>query len=103
METITLRELRLGKDEIQRKLREQKQLVLTVNGRPIAVIAEIEPDRVEETLAALKQARAQVALARVRQAAQTQGLDNLTEAEIEAEIEAVRQERYAKHAGAPEQ
>ncbi len=96
MEFITMRDLRLSGAEIQRKLREQKQLILTVNGRPIAVIAGIGEDQVEETLAVLRQARAQLALSRMRQAAAAKGLDKMTEEEIESEIAAARQERYQK-------
>jgi hypothetical protein len=96
MEFITLQDLRLSSDEIRRKLREQKQLILTVRGRPIAIVAGIEGDQLEETLAALRQAHAQLAVTRMRQVAQRQGLDRMTEEEIEAEIAAARQERYQR-------
>lgn len=94
MEFITLSDLRLRAAEVQRKLREQKELILTANGRPIAVIASVEGAQAQEILHAVRQARAQMALSRLRKAAAQKGLDKMTEEEIEAEIAAARQERY---------
>jgi len=53
-------------------------------------------DDVEETLTAVRRARAQLAVSRLRQSAATRGLDRLTEEEIEAEVRASRQERLAR-------
>jgi antitoxin (DNA-binding transcriptional repressor) of toxin-antitoxin stability system len=99
MEFITMRELRSAGAAMRRKLREKKQLILTSNGRPIAVIADVQDDQVEQTLAALRQARAQLALARLREDAHASGRDQLTAEEIEAEIVAARAERDRQPTG----
>jgi antitoxin (DNA-binding transcriptional repressor) of toxin-antitoxin stability system len=93
MEFITVRDLRTRPSQIWDKLRQQRDLILTSNGRPIAVLSHIDEDGVEETLAALRRARAQIALSRLRAAAAAQGLDRLSADEIEAEIAAARTER----------
>jgi antitoxin (DNA-binding transcriptional repressor) of toxin-antitoxin stability system len=96
---VTVRDLRLRPGEVWEKLREQKQLVLTSNGRPVAIIAEVGDDDVEATLAALRRARAQAAVSRMRATAQEQGLDDLAAQDIDAEIAAVRASRRDQDVG----
>lgn len=93
MEFVTIRDLRLRPGEVWEKLRQQRELVLTSNGRPVAVIAGVGEDDVEETVTALRRARAQLAAARLRRAAAASGAARLSPAEIEAEIAQVRRER----------
>lgn len=93
MEFITVRDLRLRPAEVWDKLLQQQELVLTSNGRPMAVIADVRGDNVEETLAALRRARAQAAISRLRQAAAAAGCDSMSDADIEAEIAQARKER----------
>lgn len=59
MKFVTIRDLRLKPAEVWDKLREQHELILTSNGRPVAVIAGVGEDDVEETVVALRRARAQ--------------------------------------------
>jgi prevent-host-death family protein len=93
MEFITVRDLRIRPGEIWRKLRRERDLVLTSNGRPVGVLIAVDEDTVEDTLITLRRARAQLAVSRLRQAAAEQGTERLTAEEIEAEIAAARQER----------
>jgi prevent-host-death family protein len=92
MEFITVRDLRTHPAEIWDKLRQQRDLIVTSNGRPIAVLSHIEEGGVEEALDSLRRARAQVAVSRMRADAAAQGLDRLSAEEIEAEIDAARAE-----------
>lgn len=96
---VTVRDLRLRPGEVWEKLRRQRQLVLTSNGRPVAIIAEVGEEDVEATLAALRRARAQAAVSRLRAAAQEQGLDSMTAQEIDAEIAAARAARGERAGG----
>lgn len=93
MEFVTIRDLRLKPADVWEKLRQQRELVLTSNGRPVAIIAGVGESDVEETVAALRRARAQIAVSRLRRAAAERGADKLSAAEIEAEIAQARQER----------
>jgi len=95
MEFVAIRDLRLKPGEVWDKLRQQRELILTSNGRPVAIIAGVGEEDVEETLAALRRARAQAAVARLRRAAAERGADKLSAAEIEAEITQARRERRA--------
>jgi len=99
MEFVTIRDLRLKPGDVWDKLRRQREIVLTSNGRPVAIIAGVGEDDVEETVAALRRARAQVAVSRLRRAAAERGADKLSAAEVEAEIAEVRRERRSHQAG----
>lgn len=99
MEFVTIRDLRLKPGDVWDKLRRQREIVLTSNGRPVAIIAGVGEDDVEETVAALRRARAQVAVSRLRRAAAERGADKLSAAEIEAEIAETRRERPSHQAG----
>jgi prevent-host-death family protein len=95
VEFVTIRDLRLKPAEVWDKLRRQREIILTSNGRPVAVIAGVREDNVEETVVALRRARAQAAVSRLRRAAAESGVDRLSEAEVESEIAEVRRDRGA--------
>ncbi len=92
MEFIPARDLRVQPGEVWRRLREKRDLIITSRGQPIALLIDVAGD-VEATLTAVRRARAQMAASQMRQTAQAQGLDRLTADEIDAEIQATRQER----------
>ena len=93
MNLITVRDLRNSPGKIWRRLSRERELIVTSKGRPIALLTPINEDDVEGTLAALRRARAQVAVSRMREAAAVAGADRMTLDEINKEIRQVRQER----------
>ena len=90
MKYISIRDLRNRASEVWNDLAKEKDLVLTSNGRPMAILSSIEPDNVDEALAALRGARAVLAVKNLQTQSVAQGTDKLTDDEIEAEIAAVR-------------
>jgi prevent-host-death family protein len=100
MEFVTIRDLRLKPAEVWDKLRQQREVILTSNGRPVAVIAGVGENDVEETVSALRRARAQAAVARMRRVAAERGADKLSASEIESEIAQARRERRSASAEA---
>jgi len=99
MEFITISDLRLRSSEVWNKLRQQHEMILTSNGRPVAVIVDVREDNVEETVTALRRARAQAAVSRLRQAAAAEGREGMSPADIEAEITQARHERKPSRSG----
>ncbi|MGH9524934.1 MAG: type II toxin-antitoxin system prevent-host-death family antitoxin [Terriglobales bacterium] len=95
MKFVSTRELRNRPGEV-RKLVEKEDLVLTANGKPIAMILGIDEEDVEETAMLVRQARAQIAVSRMRKRAASLGLDKMSLSEINAEIQAVRAKRKAR-------
>ncbi|HUT36135.1 MAG TPA: type II toxin-antitoxin system Phd/YefM family antitoxin [Planctomycetota bacterium] len=78
---------------IRKELASDREIVLTANGQPIAVVSAVEPDTVEDELVALRRARARVAIDRMRAQAKARGLDKMTMDEIDAIIADVRRKR----------
>jgi len=93
MNLITVRDLRNRSGEVWRRLAQQQELIVTSNGRPIALLTPVSEDNVEKTLAVLRRARAQVAVSRMRETAATTGANRLTLDDVNEEIHKVRQER----------
>jgi prevent-host-death family protein len=90
---ITVRDLRNRSGEVWRRLAQQQELIVTSNGRPVALLTSIDEGNVGKTLAMLRRARAQVAVSRMRETAAAVGADQMTLDEINEKVRAVRQER----------
>ena len=93
MDFVSVRELRTQSAAVWDALSKEKDLVVTSNGKPIAVLSATTAPTLEASLAALRQARAQLAIAAMQQRAQETGSDKLTLDDVNAEIEAVRLQR----------
>ena len=95
MKFVTIRELRSKTATIRKDLDQDREIVLTANGRPFAVVSRIEPDSVEEELQAIRRARAKVAVERLRAHAKAKGLNRLTMDDIDAMVAEARRQRRA--------
>ncbi|NBB91020.1 MAG: type II toxin-antitoxin system Phd/YefM family antitoxin [Spirochaetes bacterium] len=93
MKFITVRDIRTSPAEIWKQLPEEQEMVITNNGRPIALLTPLSDETLEETLSAVRRARAVNAVHQMRRLARERGLDEMSEDDIQAEIDAVRRER----------
>ena len=93
MRFVSVRELRGRSAAVWRTLADEKDLVVTSNGKPIAVLSATSEERLEESLRAIRRARAQAAVAAIQHASRDAGTDRLSLDEINAEIDAVRRSR----------
>jgi len=93
MKFLTIKDLRSSTAQLRRDLQAQREVVVTANGRPFAVMTRVEPDGVEEEILAIRRARARAALSRIRAKAKADGLDKMTMDEIDAIIAKARRER----------
>lgn len=98
MDFVTVREFRTQPAKVWKKLEAGKDIVITRNGKPFALLTFTEADRVEENLRAIRRARFQEALAAQHTHAQQLGLNKMPMSEIDAEITAVRRQRRRKRA-----
>jgi prevent-host-death family protein len=89
MEFVSVRDFRIRPGEIWEKLR-QGDLVVTSNGRPVAILTPVEGANLEDALLLLRRLRAQMAVSRIRQGAAERGLDRMSSADIESEIRQAR-------------
>ena len=93
MRFIGMRDLRNRSAEILRDLPGQGEIVVTSNGKPIAILTPTCETELEESLSAIRQARAMRAVAAIQRESVRKRTDRLTAEEIGAEIQAVRRER----------
>jgi len=90
MDFLSVREFRASSRDIWRKLSHDGKMVITNNGKPTALLLDISNEDLEETLLALRQVKTMRLFNSMRADAQRRGF--LSEQEIEAEIQAAREE-----------
>ncbi len=95
MKFVTIREFRNNTAAIRRELQTEREIILTANGRPFAMMTRVSPDTVEEEVVALRRARARILFDQVAAQAKAAGMDKWTMKEIDALIAKARAERRA--------
>ena len=93
MKFISVRDLRTSPAQIWKALPEEKEMVITNNGRPIALLTPILDENLEETLKAIRRSRAVDAIRSIQQTSVKTGRNRMTEEEIEDEITQSRKDR----------
>ncbi|MGD0248311.1 MAG: type II toxin-antitoxin system Phd/YefM family antitoxin [Candidatus Limnocylindrales bacterium] len=93
MKFVSVRDLRGRSAEIWRELPQEREMVITSNGRPVAILAAVGESSVEASLAAFRRARAVDAVASMQRRSVARGKDKLAGADIESEIDASRRAR----------
>lgn len=93
MRFISVRDLRGRPARVWSALSKDQDLVLTSNGKPIAILSAVSEETLEEALKAVRQARAIAAVERLQVRSLATGRDALTPGDINAEIAAARRAR----------
>ena len=93
MKFVSVRDLRGKSADIWRDLPGEREMVITSNGRPVAILAAVNESNLEESLAAFRQTRAIDAVASVQRRSVARGADALTSEDINTEIATVREAR----------
>ena len=96
MRFVSIRELRIKPGEVWKSLEAEQDLVLTSDGKPFALLTDISEENLEETLTALRRARAQAAVARMHRIAVEKGLVHISDQEIHDQVQAYRVTRRAR-------
>lgn len=90
MEFYSVRDLRTASGTVWNRLAEGGEVVITNNGKPSALMIEIPEGGFDETVQAVRQARAMIAFNSMRRRAAAEGY--MTDAELEAAIAEARRE-----------
>ena len=93
MKFLSVRDLKTKSSQIWKELVGQKEMIVTSNGRPIALLSSIDENNLEQVLTAFRRARAANAVASIRYESTQKGTDKISMDEINAEIGAVRSKR----------
>lgn len=94
MEFVSVRDLKIHTADVWEKLAEERDLIITSNGRPVALMTDIAGNNLETILGAVRRARGEWAIRQMRKSAHERGLDKIPEKEIEEEIRKSRRERH---------
>ena len=96
MNFVAGRQLRGRTSELWGQLARQRKLVVTNNGRPIAILSATDAESFEASLGNLRRCRAADALSGLQREAERRGLDRLTLDEVNEDIQAVREDREVR-------
>ena len=96
MKFVSVRELRNRTSQVWRDLAQERDLIVTNHGKPIAIMSATDEDSFELSLSEIRRSRARTALGEIHRDAARRGLDRLSMEEIDAEIEATRARRSAR-------
>ena len=92
MRFISVRELNTKPKEIWSKIKDE-EVVITSNGKPIALLSGVTEETLEKTVRSIRRSRALIALEEMQKKSIELGLDKWTDSQIESEIRAVRKNR----------
>lgn len=95
MRFITVKELSTKPRQVWEMIADH-DVVLTSNGKPIAIISGVTEERLEKTLRIIRRSRFMAALEEMQEHAIKTGLDRMTDAEIDKEISESRKARRIK-------
>ena len=95
MQFVTVRDLRNKSSEIWEKLKKEREVIITSNGKPIAVLAPVTENNLEESLKLTRKVRAMLAVENLQQTSVKLELDHTSLDEINAEIKSARK-RHGK-------
>ncbi len=93
MKFITVRDLRTTPAQVWKALPEEQEIVITNNGKPIALLTPLTDADLEDTLASVRRARAINAVKKMQATAVAAGLSNMTMEEIDQEIRTYRKSK----------
>jgi antitoxin (DNA-binding transcriptional repressor) of toxin-antitoxin stability system len=92
MRFVTVRDFRTSSANIWKLLPEEQEMVITNNGKPIALLTPLSDKTLENTISSIRQARAINAVKLIQQESVKRGLDKTTMEEIDEEIRRIRKQ-----------
>ena len=96
MRFVSVRELRNHTSQLWRDLAEERDLVVTSHGKPVAILSATTEESLERSLAEIRRQRARDALRDIQREAARRGLDRMSMEQIDAEVKAARTSRSAR-------
>ena len=95
MKFIGVRDFRGRTAGVWAELQKEKEMVITSNGKPVALLTAVKEDNFEGALKTLRRARAMAATESMREHAVRRGLDKMSLQQINDIIRKTREENAA--------
>ena len=93
MKFVSVRDFRIKPGTVWNNLEKNEEIIITSNGKPVALLTRVSDVTFDETLKALRRAKAELAVSRMRKASHKKGLSKLGTREIDSEIASSRKNR----------
>ena len=93
MKFVSVRDLRLKPGKVWKMAKEERDVILTVNGRPVAILTGVDENSVEREVETIRRARALQALDSLQVDSIKKRTHRITGDRIAEEIRAVRKSR----------
>ena len=90
MKFVTVRDFRSSPAGIWKKLPSERELIITNNGKPIALLTPLSDETLEDTISAVRKAKAINAVKKMQEISVSLGNDKMTFEEINKIIKDVR-------------
>jgi antitoxin (DNA-binding transcriptional repressor) of toxin-antitoxin stability system len=87
---VSVRDFRTSSSSIWKRLPAEREMVVTNNGRPIALLTPLNDETLEETISAVRKAKAINAVKKMQEISVKLGHDKMSLEEINAVITDVR-------------
>ena len=93
MKFVTVRDFRTSPAAIWKKLPSERELIITNNGKPIALLTPLTDETLEDTVSAVRKAKAINAMKKMQEVSVLLGNDKMTFEEIDTIIKDVRKNK----------
>ncbi len=93
MKFVTVRDFRSRSAQVWKQLRQENEMVITSNGRPIALLASLTDENLNDTIKNIRKAKAMAAMSAMQLKSVQSGNSKMTPNEINREIADVRRGR----------
>ena len=90
MKFLTVRDLRSKSAQIWKELIDEQEMVITNNGRPVAILSAINESNLEKSLNSIRRARIADVISSIQQESIRNRTNKITNDEINDEIRKVR-------------
>lgn len=78
MKFLSVRDLKTKSSKVWKELEGQKEMIVTSNGRPIALLSSVNENNLEQVLTAFRRARATNAVASIQYESSQKGTDKIS-------------------------
>ncbi len=93
MRFVSVRDFRSKSAQVWKQLRKEDEMVITSNGKPVALLTALSDENLEETLKTIRKVKAMAAVTSMQLQSVQRGTNKLKINEINKEIAAVRKRR----------
>jgi antitoxin (DNA-binding transcriptional repressor) of toxin-antitoxin stability system len=93
MKFVSVRDFRTSSASIWKKLHGEREMIVTNNGKPIALLTPLSDETLEDTVSAVRRAKAINAVKKMQEISVGLGNDKMTLEEINAIVSDVRKNK----------